>query len=142
MKRSIAISKRHHGPEHTITKGIEHLLSFRKTQFVALLSTGLVFEAIGYEDDQYVVRGPSEVAEERMQTIRADPTDVILRSDGAPVICHGLQNDDAYLNGKIGDIRSYDETTGWYGVYFEDKAIEPKNVKPQNLRILFDVPDN
>jgi hypothetical protein len=34
-----------------------------------------------------------------------------------------LENDDAYLNRKVGDIRSIDETTGCYAVYFEDGSI-------------------
>jgi hypothetical protein len=42
------------------------------------------FEVIRYEDDQYVLEGPIEVAEERMQTLRVDPTDFILRSEGLP----------------------------------------------------------
>jgi hypothetical protein len=29
-----------------------------------------------------------------------------------------------------------------YGVYFEDKSIKPKSVKPENVRILFELPDN
>jgi hypothetical protein len=82
------------------------------------------------------------VPQERMQTIRVDPTDIILNSFGTPVVCHGLKNNAAYLNDKIGDIRSFDETTGRYGVYFEDESIKPKGMKPRNLRILFELPDN
>jgi hypothetical protein len=47
----------------------------------------------------------------------------------------------AYLNGEIGDIRSYDEKTGRYAVHFDDKTIPPKKVKPESVRILFDIPD-
>jgi hypothetical protein len=74
-----------------------------------------------------------------MQTLRVDPSDVILKTNGTPVICHGLKNTAAHLNGKIGDIRSFDETTGRYGVYFEDESIKPKSVKPRNLRIIFEL---
>jgi hypothetical protein len=74
--------------------------------------------------------------------LTAAPTEVILKSNGVPVVCHGLKNNAAHLNGKIGDIRSFDETTGRYGVYFEDESIKPRSVKPRNLRILFELPDN
>jgi hypothetical protein len=62
---------------------------------------------------------------------------------GTPVICHGLNNA-AYLNGKIGDICSFDTTaeTLRYGVHFEDGSITPKSVKGANLRILFELPDS
>lgn len=59
---------------------------------------------------------------------------------GTPVICHGLKNA-AHLNGKIGDITSYDGETGRYGVRFEDKGLTSALVKPSNLRIVFELPD-
>jgi hypothetical protein len=142
MKRLISLSKQHHGQDHSCTKGLERLLSISRIQLVRLRSLGLEFEAIGYEDDKYVVRGPIGVPEESITTLTVDPADVILGSNGIPVVCHGLKNNAAYLNGKIGDIRSFDESTGRYGVYFEDEAIKPKCVKPRNLRILFELPDN
>jgi hypothetical protein len=96
LKRLVAISKQQHGPEHSTTRYVEFTLIVCKTQFVPLRSTDLLFDAIGheddnysfevigYEDDQYVLEGPIEVAEERMQTLRVDPTDFILRSEGLP----------------------------------------------------------
>jgi hypothetical protein len=35
---------------------------------------GLTYYAIGYENDKYVLRGPTEVPEERRQTLRIDPS--------------------------------------------------------------------
>jgi hypothetical protein len=145
MKRLIAIKQQYYGREHRSTKALERLLNVFhcKIQFVTLKSLDLEFEAFGYEDDKYILRGPIDVPEEEMETLRVDPADVIfLDDDGTPVVCHGLKNNAAYLNGKIGDARSFDETTGRYGVYFEDESIKPKSVKPQNLRILFELPDN
>jgi hypothetical protein len=144
MKRLIAISQQHHGREHSFTKLLEQNLAEFKCDkiLVTLRSLGLKFHATGYEDDKYVLRGPIGVPEEQMKTLRFCPTDVILESNGTPVVCHGLKNNAAYLNGKIGDVRSFDETTGRYGVYFEDETIKPKCVKPRNLRILFELPDN
>jgi hypothetical protein len=48
-----------------------------------------------------------------------------------------------YLNGKIGDIRSFDDSgnTLRFGVHFEDESIPPKSVRGANLRILFDLPE-
>jgi hypothetical protein len=142
-KRLLAISQQYHGREHGTTIKIEGILANLNVQCVLLRSLGFRFRAIGYEDDKYVLRGPIGVPEEQRQTLRVDPTDVILDEwNLVPVVCHGLKNNAAYLNGKIGDLRSFDETTGRYGVYFEDKAIKPKSVKLRNLRILFELPDN
>jgi hypothetical protein len=53
---------------------------------------------------------------------------------------HGLKA--AYLNGEIGETRSFDNAAGRYGVYFEDKSINPKSVKLENLRIMLELPEN
>jgi hypothetical protein len=147
LKRLIAISTQHHGREHRSTKELEETLAtFKcdKIQIVTLRTKpSFRFVAVGDDDDdKYVLRGPLCVPEEGINTLTVDPTDVILESNGTPVVCRGLKNNAAYLNGKIGDIRSFDETTGRYGVYFEDESIKPKSVKPRNLRILFELPDN
>jgi hypothetical protein len=142
LKKLVAISTQHHGCEHRMTKRMEHNLAQNKIQFVTLRIIGLEFQAIGYENNKYVLRGPIGVPEEMKETLRVDRTYVILESNGTPVVCNGLKNNAAFLNGKIGDIRSFDESTGRYGVYFEDESIKPKSVKPQNLRILFELPDN
>ena len=57
---------------------------------------------------------------------------------GTPVICHGLKKA-SYLNGKIGDARSYNDGTGHYGVHFE-QARTPVAVKKEHLRIMFEFP--
>jgi hypothetical protein len=36
---------------------------------------------------------------------------------------------------------SFDPAADRYGVYFEDKSIKPKGVKPENVHILFELPD-
>jgi hypothetical protein len=141
--QKIDLSKQHHGREHHITKDLECKLLQCKIQYVVLGGRGVkLFEVLRYEQDKYVVRGPSEVAEERKETMRVDAADVAIQPYGTPVFCHGLKNKAADLNGKIGAMRSFDKTTGRYGVYFEDESIKPKSVKPRNLRILFELPDN
>lgn len=145
VKRLIAISKQCHGPGHKITIDLERRLLQCKAAYVGVWGYGIqIFEVISYEADKYVVRGPvdSQSAHEEMVTMEFDAADVTIQPYGTPVVIHGFKNKAAYLNGKIGDMRSFDATTGRYGVYFEDKSINPKGVKPENLRILFELPDN
>ena len=59
---------------------------------------------------------------------------------GSPVICHSLKNA-SHLNGKNGDIRGVDESSGRCAVHFEDGTTKPKLVKMENLRVVFDFPD-
>ncbi len=61
-------------------------------------------------------------------------------SFGSPVMLHGLKKA-AHLNGEIGDIRKYCESTDRYVVHFEDKALKPVKVKHENVRMIFDLPD-
>jgi hypothetical protein len=132
FKRLIAISKQHHGPEHYITKDLERGLLLCKTSYVGLRDYGKeLFKVLRRDEDKYVVRGPIKLAEGKKFTMKVDAANVGLQPYGTPVVCHGLQNDDTYLNGKIGEIRSVDE----------DKSIKPQSVKPDNLRILFELPD-
>ncbi len=60
---------------------------------------------------------------------------------GCPVICHGLTNA-PHLNGKLGEVRSISEDSAGlrFGVHFEEKGLKPATVKPQNLRIAFELP--
>ena len=63
--------------------------------------------------------------------------------NGTPVVCHGLKNV-PHLNGKIGDVRSFDRNgSKRYEVHFEDTSLVPSvaNVRPENLRIAFDLPE-
>ena len=53
-----------------------------------------------------------------------------------------------HLNGKIGDVQPWrDEERSWvheekiYEVRFQDPDLEPCFVKPENIRILFELPD-
>ena len=75
---------------------------------------------------------------EEEATITSDPNDVILFL-GVPVICNGLQKA-KHLNGKIGDVHRFDEDVERYEIHFEDASLKPCLVKPENVRILFDLP--
>ena len=76
--------------------------------------------------------------DEELYTVCVD--DIIIKS-GTPVICHGLEGTLAHLNGKIGDVRSYEEERDRYEVGFEDKNLQPRLVKQSNIRILFELPN-
>jgi hypothetical protein len=144
LKRLAAISKQYHGRDHVNTKELEAQLKRCKTVRVKVKGRKGLFEALFYENDEYVIQGPIQNprAEEEEDTINVAPSKIILQTNrAAPVICHGLLNA-IHLNGKIGEVKSFSESTGRYGIHFEGQAIEPMGVKPENLSILFELPDN
>jgi hypothetical protein len=104
-----------------------------------------VFRALQYEEDQCVVQGPIRqpriFSEEKVLRVTVHDDNIML-PEGTPVICHGLKHA-AYLNGKIGECRGFDKDAieTRYRVFFDDKSIPPKSVKPENLRILFELPE-
>jgi hypothetical protein len=73
------------------------------------------------------------------QTYTVANTDIILVL-GTPVICHGLEEEEAHINGKIGDVRSVSEDDTVYTVHFEEEGLEPTEVKMENLRVVFELP--
>ena len=92
------------------------------------------------DEEETVLKGPICNWEKRYgegQITKVAIDDIILKI-GTPIVCRGLKNA-AHLNGKIGDVR--DSKAGRYVVRFEDKSLQPVSVKPINLRILFDLPD-
>ena len=61
---------------------------------------------------------------------------------GTPVTCLGLRlNSMTHLNGKIGEIRDYSEDYRICLIHFEEEGLEPAEVKLENVRILFDLPE-
>jgi hypothetical protein len=58
------------------------------------------------------------------------------------VICHGLTSA-SHLNGKLGEGRAFhnDRNGIRLAVHFETKRLKPSLVKPENLRIAFDLPN-
>ena len=136
-----AISLRVYGPEHDISKHAVSMLEVAKRRIVLLLSKeGLGVEALRYNAgrDEYIVKKARRKRAEDEETFTVTSDDLIYPK-GIPVVCHGLVNA-SHLNGKIGDVRTLDEITDRYGVYFEDKNLDPAAVKPENLRIVFELP--
>jgi hypothetical protein len=135
-----ADSRRVHGPEHNCTATADALLEKCKKRFVYYDEKK--FEALRYEDDGEicVVTGP--VTEPRQadkeQILRVALTVPKL---GCVVVCTGLVSS-PHLNGKLGDVR-YGKFVGSVfriDVHFEDAELKSAWVKPENLRIVFELP--
>ena len=105
-----------------------------------------MFQALRYEDsgDKCVVQGPvkkdSHYEGRNKGTVYTVDSSSLLIVKGTPIICQGLKKA-AHLNGKLADIRSYDEYKERYTIHFEDKSLKPVAVKKENVRIAFDLPD-
>lgn len=129
------------------------------------------FQALQYDDveDVYVVMGPisepRNVKEEREHRFARHKVMPVL---GWPVVCCGLKGS-SHLNGKLGELKYYynantkrridlgmgsafstnslahifqfERDSFRVTVHFEDKTIPPAAVKLENLRIVFEVPD-
>ncbi len=101
------------------------------------------YMAMRYEDDgnAYVVRGPLVAGMHVMEAdVRSVPPDGVFPFPGQIVVCRGLRNA-SHLNGKVGVLGSWDKGSGRYGVHFEDAKLKPANVKLENLRLVFDLPN-
>ena len=103
------------------------------------------FQALRYENDGEicVVKGPiqepRQVDEERIYNVEWN---LAVPAKTCPVICHGLVSA-SHLNGELGEVRNMkqDETgTTRLGVFFEKKGVKSALVKPENLRIVFELP--
>jgi len=149
LSKIARVSKQVLGSNHTSTQLAESLLKQVKMRQVVVVT---LFQALRYEDDgeKIIVNGPHWSEEKEIIFDTKDAIPVL----GTPVICHGLIESN-HLNGKIGEIRDikkkrpagrlghmlqYCEKAGRY-VHFEDEGLEPRLVKPENLRILFELPD-
>ncbi|KAL3761499.1 hypothetical protein ACHAWU_006529 [Discostella pseudostelligera] len=140
-----ATSRQVYGEEHKCTKQSREFLDMIvKRRLVRLSndSNDKIFQALRYENDGEicVIIGPIEDDEGRPFGVAST---LIYPDIGCPVICHGLINA-PHLNGKLGDVRSYTKGRGGElrcGVYFEDKSLKSVAVRPLNLRIAFDLPD-
>jgi len=150
LSKIARVSNRFHGPDHELTQLAESSLQYFKARYVYFKTERglLLFQALRYEDDgenctvygplNSKVWGPGNVPEEETNSFS---TKNIIPIEGTPVIYHGLIKSNQ-LDGKLGDIRYWDEEkTGRYEVHFEDKGLKPCLVKPENIRILFELPD-
>ena len=146
-----AISRRVHGPDHKITTESDKLLKECKVRYVLVLpEKHKIFQALRYENDGEicVVTGPITMPERNKddeRTYRVEnnlivPTEFCTM---CPVICHGLVSA-SHLNGELGEVRNmkpYEAETTRLAVRFEKKGMKSALVKPENLRIAFELPD-
>jgi hypothetical protein len=143
FNKLIPLSQQSHGSEHLHTVKLKEMLDIIQTHRVRVQNLNGRFQAIRYEGDQCVVRVLTKqqgVQHGNKRLIKVKANDII-PSKASPVVCHGLKNA-SHLNGKIGDVRGFDEDEMRCEVHFEDKNILPKCVKPENLRILFVLPES
>jgi len=149
------ISRRVLGAEHDQTKTIVELLDRIKERRVYIEDD--IFEALRYKDggDTCVVEGPLYIPME------SEPFSVYTMNDlvpgdelaevevksyvpklicGTPVFCQRLINA-PHLNGKLGEVRLFDEKKDRYMIHFEDESLKPVSVKRINVRIAFELPE-
>jgi hypothetical protein len=157
------------GPSHVYTKRIDEILRACKERLVVVFPDltkpdSKRFNALRHDDDGdvYVVMGPIEeprnIITEREFRF---PRDNVLFKLGLPVSCHGLKNS-SHLNGEIGDVNHfYNAKTKhpieaslvlltfllerqWFRVivHFANESLPPAAVKLENLRIVFELPQD
>jgi len=140
----IEMSRRLHGENHDETQTLSEALDQIKsvgTQIVQLKSDegeskGRRYMALRYEDDEKkcIVEGPTNSDAKQTLTVESDD---IIYTIGVPVTIYGLVKA-SHLNGKEGEVRSFDEEKQRHEILFEDESLKPCLVKPSNLRISFD----
>ena len=84
---------------------------------------------------------PRKVDDERTHRVESN---LIVPAYGCAVICHGLVSA-SHLNGELGEVKDFkqDESGIRLEVHFEKKkGVKSALVKPENLRIVFELPSN
>ena len=138
-------SLRVHGPGHKTTCEAEMLAKECKERRVSVLPDCKEFQVLRYKSNGNicVVTGPITkprlVEDERLYRVA---NKLVIPGKGCPVICHGLVSA-SHLNGELGEVRDFkDNEVGLrLVVYFEKKGAKPSLVKLENLRIVFELPD-
>lgn len=135
-----------HGHDHPDTKWVKEQFEHRKVRQVGIEQNDdiKIYHFLGYTDSsrkRCSVKGPLEVPRNELfeKTMVIDTKCTIL-THGTPVICHSLVKAN-HLNGKLGDLRKLDNSSGRCVVHFEEKGIKPCLVKMENLRIVLDLTD-
>ena len=121
------------------------MLKKRKERIITVFLENKPFQALRYDNDGdiCVVTGPitkpRKLDEERTHRVESN---LIVPAYGCAVICHGLVSA-SHLNGELGEVSYVKqiETGIRLGVNFEKKGVKSALVKPENLRIAFELPD-
>jgi len=140
-----ASSHRVHGPGHNCTIRLDEKVKKCKSRYVFVMPDDKPFQALRYENDgeMCVVTGPvKQPRQEEDKRIFHVASDLILPNAGCLAICHGLTSA-SHLNGKLGEVRAiHNDVNGiLLKVHFETKSMKPSLVKPENLIIAFDLPN-
>ena len=136
------ISRRVHGPDLKITIKAVELLDIFKLRGVIVLPDWKLFQALRYENDGEIcivtgpITKPRQIEEERIYHIE---NNLLIPNLGCPVICHGLVSA-SHLNGELGEVRHMKQDEKRCAVYFAKKGMKSALVKPENLRIAFELP--
>jgi hypothetical protein len=138
----LTVSRQVHGPDHKTTIKLMKLLEECKERYVAVSPERYLYQALQYKNDgkMCIVKGPiSEPRRENDERIHRVNSNLIVPIKSMPVICRGLVN--ARLNGEFGEVRDIKQgSTTRLEVHFEKKGEKSALVKPENLRIAFDLP--
>jgi len=139
-----AISRRVHGPEHNCSTSLDEMVKKCKSRYVIVMPDHKPFQALRYENDGEicVVTGPiNQPGGEDDERIFYVANNLVIPAKVCPVICHGLVSA-SHLNGELGVVRAVSNNiTGFrLGVHFEKTHLKSAWVKPENLRISFELP--
>jgi len=163
MVKLAALSRRVHGPNHNCTIMADKGLTKIKSRYVYVMPDNDrpgsrddwkdEFLALRYENDgkMCVLSGPitRPRRDEKEKTFRVS-SHLIVPTNECPIICHGLVRA-SHLNGKLGFVRNLRRNETVIGaaavtdyvlfeVNFENRSLKPKLVKPENVRIAFELP--
>ena len=89
-----------------------------------------------------VLTGPiKQQRQEEDERIFHVANNLVIPAKGCPVICHGLVSA-SHLDGELGEVRAIhtDSNEIRLAVHFEKMNLKPASVKPENLRISFELP--
>ncbi len=138
-----ASSRRVHGPGHSCSISLDEKVKECKSRYVFVMLDDKLFQALRYENDGEicVVTGPiNQPRQEDDERTFHVANNLIIPAKGCPVICHGLVSA-SHLNGELGEVRALSNNiTGFrLGVHLEKTNLKPALVKPENLRISFEL---
>ena len=148
LKEIIDESRQVHGKDHGDTVSLiamSEKIKSKKKQIVVTLQSeedgSKRYFALCYEDDGKtctIERIPEEEeagnSDEKKQTLTVSSYD--LRFTVHSSYLSGVVNA-SHLNGKVGEVRSFNEEKQRYQVLFEDSSLKSCLVKPTNLMLLF-----
>ena len=89
--------------------------------------------------DNSYIQGSDSYGMLKYKAFSVESSNLII-CNGTPAICHSMMGQEKHLNGKLGDVRSWNDENECYEVHFGDKSIaEPQMVPCKNIHIVFDM---